>query len=135
MARADRRRRRSWRCRGRHRGAGVGERSGTGPAACADSWGGARGPAGVERLAERPPPPQSLHRRARGGGLRCAWRRRLPAGGRRRPERGEPCVTAGEGGESLWPGVAAASLLRGKAVLLVLSWGLGPRLQVDVGSR
>lgn len=70
--------------------------------------------------------------------MRCAWRRGLLAGGRRRPERGEPCVTAetaGEGGESLWPGVAAASLLRGKAVLLVLSWGLGPRLQVDVGSR
>lgn len=73
---------------------------------------------------------QSVYGRERGGGLhrvpRLTSRRgRRAAGGRRRPGRREPCVTAETaalgGGESLWPGADASSVLRGEIVLLMLS--------------
>lgn len=65
------------------------------------------------------------------------WGSRAPGSARG----GEPCVTAETaalgGGESPWPGAAAASVLRGEIVRLYGSrfGGLGARLRVDVGRR
>lgn len=73
---------------------------------------------------------QSLYGQERGGGLhrvpRLTSRRgRRAAGGRRRSGRREPCVTAETaalgGGESLWPGADASSVLRSEIVLPLLS--------------
>lgn len=148
MARADHERRRSWCCRGRRRGAGVGGEEPVLSRSRAAGLGGARGPASVGQFAERPraaglsapargwhrrPPRRSRCRDRRGvGGLHRAPRRTSrrggrAAGGRRRPGQREPCVTAETaalgGGESLWPGAAAASVSRGEVVLLLLLAG------------
>lgn len=161
MARADRERRRSWCCRGRRRGAGVGGEERVPSRSRAASLGGARGPAGVRQFAERPhsaglPAPgrgwDSWPRRrsrctdGRGVGA-CTMRRGSRLGGAGgRPgvagaRGGESHVSRrrrrrwGGGGESLWPGAAAASVWRGEVVLLLLSGGsdLGFRLTLGAG--
>lgn len=150
MARADRERRRSWCCRGRRRGAGVGGEEPVPSRSRAAGLGGAWGLAAVGQFAERLhaagllAPARGWHRRPprrsrcqdRPGVGACTVRhgaRLGGAGGRPgSPAPGaerEPCVTAETaalgGGESLWPGAAAASVSRGEVVLLLLAGGSG----------
>lgn len=160
MARADRERRRSWCCRGRHRGAGVGGEELVPSRSRAASLGGARGPAGVRQFAERPHSAgllasvwgwdSWLRRRShctdgRGVGA-CTMRRGSGLGG----AGGRPGVAGARGGEShvsrrrrrRWGGRGEPVAWRrrglgveGRGCAAAAFWGLRSWLQVDVGSR
>lgn len=141
-----RERRRSWCCRGRRRGAGVGGEQRVLSRSCTAGLCGAPGLASVGQFAERPhaarlpaPAPgwDSWPRRCshctdgRGVGACTACRGSRLGGAGGRPgvagaRGGESHVSRRRrrrwgGGESLWPGADASSVLRGEIVLLMLS--------------
>ena len=159
MARADREGRRSWCCRGRRRGAGVGGEEPVPSRSRAAGLGGAWGLAGVGQFAERPHA-AGLPAPARG------WHRRPPRRSRcqDRPGVGACTVRHGArlGGAGGRPGVAGARGreramchgrdggaggrgepvawrrrglgVEGRGCAAAAGWGLRPRLWVAVGS-
>lgn len=160
MARADRERRRSWCCRGRRRGAGVGGEERVPSRSRAASLGGACGPAGVRQFAER------LHSAglpALGRGWdswprrrsQCTDGRGVGACTTRRGSRlgwagGRLGVAGARGGEShvsrrrrrRWRGGRGEPVawrcrglgVKGRGCPATAFWGLRSWLQVDVGS-
>lgn len=155
MARADREWRRSWCCRGRRRGTGVGGEEPIPSRGRAAGLGGVRGPAGVGQFAERPhaaglpAPAQGWHRQpphrshcqdprwvgARATAHISAGRPGWPAPGAERAMcHGRDGGAGGRGEPVAWRR-RGLGVREGRACAAAACWGLRPRLWVDVGSR